>query len=101
MISSWSGWFLAVKLKDNDITAITWSSSSSQRDEDSIKPTLSTSEANIRNLENVFSNIRAFAAITGGAMKLGPVKLHKKGRGTKKECGGKHGIIRIWNYQDT
>ena len=48
-ISSWSGWFLVAILK----------------------LMRSTSEANIRNLENVFSNIRAFAAITGGAVKFG------------------------------
>ena len=83
-ISSWSGWFLVAKLK----------------------PMRSTSEANIRNLENVFSNIRAFAAITGGAVKLGG-QLHKTGTGTKnrqirKSVNSKHTYnTRTWNHQGT
>lgn len=82
-ISSWSGWFPVAKFK----------------------PMRSTSEANIRNLENVFSNIRAFAAITGGAVKLGG-QLHKTGTGSKyrqirKSVNSKHTYnTRTWNYQD-
>lgn len=82
-ISSWSGWFLVAKFK----------------------PMRSTSEANIRNLENVFSNIRAFAAITGGAVKLGG-QLHKTGTGSeyrqiRKSVNSKHTYnTRTWNYQD-